>query len=193
MPPSRIMKKAMSFRKLRNLLLATLTISLPILIIILFAKDIRNIERYIPTTGIAGPLFSILLMGILSATPIPTDPIVILNGAIFGPFMGIIVSWAGNNLASIIEYWIGRAIGTFSDFEKQKRKLPFGLDKFPADSPWFLIGGRFIPSFGGKLVSLAGGVYHVNFFRYLWTATIANLIGSIFFAYGGHLLLYLTR
>jgi len=183
----------MSVKKIRNILLAIITICLPVLTIVFFAKDIKNIERFIPTTGIAGPLFSILLMGILSATPIPTDPIVILNGAIFGPFMGIIVSWAGNNLASIIEYFIGRAIGTFSDFEKQKQKLPFGLAKFPAESPLFLIGGRFIPSFGGKLVSLAGGVYHVNFFRYLWTAAIANLLGSVFLAYGGHILLYLNR
>ncbi len=183
----------MSRKKIRNILLAIITISLPILLIIFFARDIKNIEKYVPTTGIAGPLFSILLMGILSATPIPTDPIVILNGAIFGPFVGILVSWAGNNLASVIEYFIGRAIGTISDFEKQKQKLPFGLGKFPADSPWFLIGGRFIPSFGGKLVSLAGGVYHVRFFRYIWTAVIANLIGSMFFSYGGHLLLYLNR
>lgn len=183
----------MPLYKVRNILLTLITFLLPIFLIILFAKDIKNIEDYIPTTGIAGPLFSILLMGILSATPIPTDPIVILNGAIFGPFVGIIVSWIGNNLAAVIEYFIGRAIGAMSDFEKQKKKLPFGLNRFPADSPWFLICGRFIPSFGGKLVSLTGGVYRVNFFRYLWTATVSNLIGSVFFSYGGHSLLYLFQ
>lgn len=98
-------------------------------------------------------------MGILSATPIPTDPIVILNGAFFGLWVGILVSWMGNNLASIIEYYIGRGLGEIANFEKIKSKLPLGLSKFPADSVWFLLCGRFIPQFGGKIVSLTGGFY----------------------------------
>ena len=183
----------MSFRGLIKLFLTIITLLLPIILIVVFAKDIRSIESLIPTTGVAGPLFSIMLMGILSATPIPTDPIVILNGAIFGPVIGIIVSWTGNNLASVIEYFIGRALGAISDFEKQKQKLPFGLGRFPANSPWFLICGRFIPSFGGKLVSLTSGVYRVNFVTYILTAAISNLFGSILFSYGGHLLLYLSN
>jgi len=183
----------MSFRKLKNILLVCATFLLPVLVIVVFAKDIKNIERVIPTTGIAGPLFSILLMGLLSATPIPTDPIVILNGAIFGPLVGVLVSWAGNNLAAVIEYFIGRAIGEITDFEDKKKKLPFGLAKFPASSPWFLICGRFIPSFGGKLVSIAGGVYRVNLLRYLWTAALANIVGSLFLAYGGYLIIHLNR
>ncbi len=179
------------YGKLLNITIALITFIVPIALIIYFAKDLKSVEKYIPTTGIAGPLFSILLMGILSATPIPTDPIVILNGAIFGPFVGILVSWMGNNLAAIIEYFIGRSISTVADFEKQKKKLPFGLNKFPADSPWFLIFGRFIPQFGGKLVSITGGVYHVKFGKYLWTAMVSNLAGSILLAYGGHSLLKL--
>ena len=176
---------------LRNTLLTFLVFLLPFLLIFYFAKEIRNIERFIPTTGVTGPLVSILLMGLLSATPIPTDPIVVLNGAIFGPFIGFLVSWMGNNLAAIIEYFIGRGISTLTDFEKQRQKLPFGLAKLPVTSPWFLIFGRFVPQFGGKLVSLAGGVYHVDFYLYLWTAFASNLFGSLMLSYGGHFLLYL--
>lgn len=179
--------------EISNLFIVILSFLVPILLIYFFAKDIKYIEKYIPSTGIKGPLISILIMGVLSATPIPTDPIVILNGAIFGPFVGILVSWMGNNFAAIIEYFIGRGIGNVANFDKQKAKLPFGLSKFPADSPWFLICGRFIPQFGGKLVSIAGGVYHVRFSLYLWTALISNLVGSVLFVYGGHLLLLLLN
>lgn len=178
-------------QSLRNTLLTLLAFLLPFLLIFYFGKQIRNIERFIPTTGISGPLLSILLMGLLSATPIPTDPLVVLNGAIFGPFIGFLVSWMGNNLAAIIEYFIGRGISTLTDFEKQRQKLPFGLAKLPVTSPWFLIFGRFVPQFGGKLVSLAGGVYHVDFYLYLWTAFASNLFGSVMLSYGGHFLLYL--
>lgn len=174
----------------RNLFLIFVTIFLPLALIIYFRKDFQNIEEKIPTTGIAGPLLSILLMGILSATPIPTDPIVIFNGAIFGPVIGVLVSWMGNNLAAIIEYFIGKGIGQIADFDKQRKRLPFGLDKFPADSAMFLIFGRFIPQFGGKVVSITGGVYHVPFWRYLWTAVVSNLFGSVLLAVGGYEILH---
>lgn len=175
---------------IRNTLLVLLTFGLPIALLIFFRKDFKAIEQIIPTTGLAGPLFSILLMGILSATPIPTDPIVILNGALFGPFVGVLVSWMGNNLAAVIEYFIGKGLGSLADFSKQKRNLPFGLDKFPADSTAFLILGRFVPQVGGKIVSLAGGAYHVPFGRYLWTTVVSNLFGSIILSLGGYSILH---
>src|SRR3990167_8445629 len=151
------------FKNIRNSLLVVVTFGLPIALLIYFRRDVKALEQMIFSAGVAGPLFSILLMGILSATPIPTDPIVILNGAIFGPFIGILVSWMGNNLAAAIEYFIGKGIGSLADFTKQKQHLPFGLDKFPADSIIFLIFGRFISQVGGKIVFIAGGVYHVPF------------------------------
>lgn len=179
-----------SLKQIRNIVIVLLTFGLPIALLFFFRNDFRAIERRIPTTGIAGPLFSILLMGILSATPIPTDPIVILNGAIFGPFVGVLVSWMGNNLAAVIEYFIGQGIGQMADFDAQKKKLPFGLSKFPADSAVFLICGRFIPQVGSKIVSIAGGVYQVPFGRYLWTAVVSNLFGSILLSVGGYSLLH---
>lgn len=174
------------FNLIRNTLLLLITFGVPIALLIFFKKDFKAVEQMIPTTGIAGPLFSILLMGILSATPIPTDPIVILNGALFGPFVGVLVSWMGNNLAAVIEYFIGKGLGSLADFTEQKKNLPFGLDKFPADSAVFLIFGRFVPQVGGKIVSLAGGAYHVPFGRYLWTAIVSNLFGSVILSLGGY-------
>lgn len=176
---------------IRNVIIVVTTIGLPIGLIIFFKNDIKYFEKLISTSGILGPLLSILLMGMLSATPIPTDPIVILNGAIFGPIMGVFVSWMGNNFASIIEYFIGRGLSEVADFEKIKSKLPFGLNRFPADSVWFLLCGRFIPQFGGKIVSLTGGFYKVPKLRYLWTAIISNLLGSMILALGGYSLLHI--
>lgn len=178
------------FKTIGHLLIALITFSLPVALLIFFRQDFIAIERLIPTTGIAGPLFSVMLMGILSATPIPTDPIVILNGAIFGPFVGILVSWMGNNLAALIEYFIGRGLRQVTTLYRQDKKLPFGLSRFPADSTVFLIFGRFVPQVGGKVVSLAGGVYHVPLGKYLWTTLVSNLFGSVLLSLGGYTILH---
>lgn len=177
------------FKLVRNVSLILLTFGIPIALLIFFRKDFKTIERFIPTTGVVGPLLSILLMGILSATPIPTDPIVILNGAIFGPFIGILVSWMGNNLAAIIEYFIGKGIGSIAGFDTKRRHLPFGLGNFPVDSPWYLIFGRFVPQFGGKIVSLTSGIYHVPLWKYVWTTAVSNLFGSVILSLGGYSIL----
>ncbi len=136
--------------------------------------------------GFFGPLLSIALYALLSASPIPSDPLSLINGAVFGPIAGTIISWIGNMVAAMIEYFIGEKIADVADFEDKRKELPFGLDKFQADSTWFLIFGRFIPEFGGKIVSLVGGLYHVPLWRYVWTAAIATLLGSAIFALGGY-------
>lgn len=182
--------KKRSFKIFRNIAIILITFGLPIAVIIIFRHDILNLEKLISSTGFLGPIISITLMGILSVTPIPTDFIVILNGAIFGPFMGVFTSWMGNNLASVIEYYVGRGLSEVSDFEKIKRKLPFGFNHFPADSAWFLFFGRLIPQFGGKIVSLTGGFYRVPMMKYLWTALLSNLFGSLLLAIGGYSLLH---
>lgn len=185
-----LLMKKNHLKTIRNVAIAIATFGLPIVLIIIFRNDIKYIEKLIPSTGLLGPFISIFLMGILSITPIPTDPIVILNGAIFGPWIGILVSWMGNNFASVIEYFLGKGLGEIANFENIKKKLPLGLSRFPADSVWFLLFGRFIPQFGGKIVSLTGGFYRVPIVRYLWTAFLSNLFGSILLAYGGYSLLH---
>jgi uncharacterized membrane protein YdjX (TVP38/TMEM64 family) len=167
-------------------IVGVVSLIVPIIIIYLFRHEIYDLTSHISEAGIWAPIISIVIMGILSATPIPTDPIVVLNGAIFGPFWGFLISWLGNNLAAFVEYAIGLGIRQATDFDHQRRYLPLGLHKFSPNSYTFLLLGRFIPQFGGKLVSFAAGIYQVNFFKYLWTTLVANLFGSLLFALGGH-------
>jgi uncharacterized membrane protein YdjX (TVP38/TMEM64 family) len=149
------------------------------------ARNVEVIDRFITSVGILGPLVSILLYGVLSITPIPTDSITIINGALFGPVVGSLVSWWGNNFAALIEYFIGRGIRDLTNFEKFKKRLPFGMGNLPVNSVGFLLLGRFVPQVGSKMVSLMGGIYHVPLKRYMWTAAVSNLTGSILFALGG--------
>jgi uncharacterized membrane protein YdjX (TVP38/TMEM64 family) len=48
------------------------------------------------------------------------------------------------------------------------------------------MGGRMIPGYGPKLVSVVAGMYKVPLFRYVWTTAIPTIIGAALFAYGGY-------
>jgi uncharacterized membrane protein YdjX (TVP38/TMEM64 family) len=163
------------------------------LIIILFmAKNFDLVERLVRESGIIGPLVMIALYGVLSFTPIPTDTLSVINGAVFGPIAGIFISWVGNNVAAIIEYEIGLKLSRYknSNFVKTNSILS-KMDKVPVHSVWFLILGRSIPQLGSKIVSFAAGFYEVPLNTYIWTSLIANTLGSATFALGGYGLLKL--
>ena len=84
------------------------------------AKNIDVIKRFIDSMGVFGPLVSILIYGAFSVTPIPTDPLTVINGAIFGPVLGILTSWWGNNFAAFLEYFLGKRIRDLTNFEKMR-------------------------------------------------------------------------
>jgi uncharacterized membrane protein YdjX (TVP38/TMEM64 family) len=173
------------FSKNNNRFWTVLGLIFFIVLIFFVAKYFRDVEEIIRSAGLLGPVVAILLYAVLAATPITTDPLTVVSGVIFGPIMGIIISWLGNNAAALVEYYFGRHLGKVANFKKIKQKLPLGLNRLPVDSPWFLIVGRLVPGYGGKVISIMAGVYHVPISHYLWTTAITNLAGSLLLSYGG--------
>lgn len=167
---------------------AAVLISSVLLVIVagvFFTLDLEIIKTFIAGIGVWGLLVSILVYALLGLTLIPSEPLTILTGAIFGPLVATLVAGLGNTLSALVEYYLGKKIGQASSFMEQKHKLPFGLGKLPVDSPIFLIAARSIPGYGAKAVSFLSGVYHVPLFTYLWTAAIPTFLGAAIFAFGG--------
>ena len=173
-------------QKNQNRLFALVSLLLSAVLVLFLARHVNDTENIIRRFGIAGPIVTVVIYGLLSLTPISTDPLTLITGVLFGPIIGVLVSWMGNNLASMLEFFVGNTISSVTNFEHIKSKLPLGLGKLPAQSPWFLIFGRFIPGYGGKIVSLIAGVYQVNLWRYIWTTFTTNLLGSLVVTLGGY-------
>lgn len=149
------------------------------------AFDFEKIKTFISQAGAWGIVLSVVVYALLGMTLVPSEPLTLLLGAMFGPWIALLASGTGNTLAAIVEYYVGRRIGSATNLMEQKEKLPFGLGKLRIDSPLFLIGGRMIPGYGSKVVSFLAGIYHVPLYRYVWTTIIPIFAGSIFFAFGG--------
>lgn len=164
-----------------------LVLSLLIMAALVFfvSKDMEAIQQYIRDHAFTGLMIAFLVYGVLGASLIPSEPLTVLIGALFGPWIATLVATLGNLLAALVEYYIGRKVGHATSFLKNKDKLPFGLGKLPVDSPVFLMVGRMVPGAGPKLVSFLGGVYHVPLPLYLWTAAIPTALGAAIFAFGG--------
>jgi uncharacterized membrane protein YdjX (TVP38/TMEM64 family) len=153
--------------------------------IYLLSRHTHLIQSLLYKSGPWAPLVAILLYPLLAPTPITTDPITVIIGVVYGPLIGVLMAWVGNTLAALVEYYIGTRLQKVANFEKAKEKIPFGLGKLPVNSAGFLIFGRMIPGYGGKIISILAGMYKVPLKRYLWTTAATNLFGSILLSYGG--------
>jgi len=156
-----------------------------IALVIYVARHQETVRELIQGLGIAGPLVSTLLYGILAFSPIPADPLTIINGAVYGSIWGGLVAWTGMNVAALVEYYVGTRIGSAAEFEQRRENLPFGLGKLPVNSVIFLLGGRMLTGAGSKAVSYLSGIYRISLWRYIWTTALSTLFGSFVFALGG--------
>jgi uncharacterized membrane protein YdjX (TVP38/TMEM64 family) len=171
--------------QLLTLAAALVSFSTAIGLVIYIARHQATVTNLIQGLGVAGPLVSTLLYGILAFSPIPADPLTIINGAVYGPIWGGLIAWLGMNLAALLEYFIGTRIGYAAEFEQRREDLPFGLGRLPVDSIPFLLGGRLLTGAGSKVVSYLSGMYRISLWRYLWTTLISTLFGSLVFALSG--------
>lgn len=158
-----------------------------ILIVVIYAlsRHTHLIEAILYKSGALAPIVAIIFYPLLAPTPITTDPITVVIGVIYGPLFGVLLAWVGNTLAALVEYYLGTRIEKATNFDKAKEKIPFGLGKLPVNSIGFLVFGRMIPGYGGKVISILAGAYKVPIKRYLWTTAVTNLLGSILLSYGG--------
>jgi uncharacterized membrane protein YdjX (TVP38/TMEM64 family) len=171
--------------KLQTWLVIIATLLVSVGFVLYVSRNEEAVKTFIRSTGVLGPLVSIILFAILGLSPIPSEIIVIIVGAVYGGLEGTAIAFVGNMIASIIEYYVGGHIARISDFEERRQHMPFGLGRFPANSPLFLIAARIVPGYGPKMVGIVGGMYKVPLWRYIWTGAITIAMGAAFFAFGG--------
>lgn len=181
------------FSKRQEKLWIAVSIALIIVIFYFVSKNIKDIDTLIRNAGVLGPLVALLAYIVLAPTPVSTDPLTVFTGVLFGPVLGILVGWMGNNLGALTEYFVGHRLAKSERFAFIKEKLPFGLNKLPVGSPYVLIFGRAIPGYGGKVINFMAGVYDVPVRTFLWTTILINIIGATLLSFGGYSLLRLIH
>lgn len=161
------------------------SILIMVLAAIMFTQNMSKIKVFVSQAGAWGILLSIMIYAILGLTLIPSEPLTLFIGALFGPVLATLIAGTGNTLSAFVEYYLGTHIGSATNFNEKKNKLPFNLGKLKVESPLFLIGARLVPGYGPKVVSMLAGIYRVPLLRYLWTTIIPIFLGSAVFAFGG--------
>ncbi|MBV8116849.1 MAG: VTT domain-containing protein [Candidatus Eremiobacteraeota bacterium] len=129
-----------------------------------------QVEHMLRSLGHGATLLAIVVFAIVASAPFSvTDALAIMNGAIFGPWLGSLINTAGLVGAAILGYTLNRHASKMLDLEMYLERLPAWVKRFPVGSPIFLIAVRIIPGFGGTIATATAATFRVPLWVHVWT------------------------
>ncbi|WEX09807.1 TVP38/TMEM64 family protein [Chelativorans sp. AA-79] len=129
--------------------------------------------------GFWGPLaIVVMITGAIVLSPIPSGPIAMVAGAVYGPVLGTIYVVAGAEAGAIIAFWIARIFG-YEIVRRWSRVEPL-LDQLRNNRSqnWLMtivFASRLVPFISFDAVSYAAGLTPLAFWRF----AVATLLGVV--------------
>ncbi len=191
----------MSKKRLRKTL-TFLIIGILILCLILFFRQIQEffleliaafqsietVREYIAGYGLFAPLISAILMIFQSViAPLPAFLITIANGALFGFWWGMLLSWSSAMLGAALCFYIARFLGAKHVARIVSRPVVNKTDQFIQKyGNYAILIARLIPYIPFDVVSYAAGLTRIRFLGF-WLATgIGQLPATAVYTYLGN-------
>jgi uncharacterized membrane protein YdjX (TVP38/TMEM64 family) len=122
------------------------------------------------------PAASVLLMIVHTAVPFPAEILIAANGALFGFWMGLGVSWIGAMASACLPFGIARALGRGGTARIIPRETLAWVDALVMRGDWTVaLVVRFIPLFPFSLFNFALGRTPLPWRTFLWTTAVGVL------------------
>jgi len=145
-----------------------------------------EVERLLTALGPAAYPLAILIFAIVASAPFSvTDALAIMNGVIFGPWIGSAVNAAGIVVAAVIGYVVALRTSKLLDIEASVNRLPGWARHFKIGSPMFLIVVRIIPGLGGTIATQTAAALRVPIWRQIYTMSAIAIPICTALAVGG--------
>lgn len=129
-----------------------------------------EVEHLLGVLGISKYPLAVLIFAVVASAPFSvTDALAVMNGVLFGPWIGTLVNTAGLVLAAVIGYVVALRTSKLLDIEATFQKLPNWVRHFKLGSPMFLIVVRIIPGLGGTIATQTAAALRVPIWRQIYT------------------------
>lgn len=146
-------------------------------------SDRTALREWIGQLGGWGPVALIGMMIIaIVLSPIPSGPIAIAAGAVYGPLWGTVFVVIGSEAGALIAFTLARTLG-FEAIQGWSRVRPvldwLGKDRSQAGLMVVVFASRLVPFISFDAVSYAAGLTPLAFWRFL-LATLAGVIPTAY-------------
>jgi uncharacterized membrane protein YdjX (TVP38/TMEM64 family) len=149
--------------------------------------DTAAVRERIERLGVWGPLAVIALMMLaILVSPIPSAPIAMAAGAVYGHTWGTLYVVVGAEAGALAAFAIARLLGKAAVHRWLGERLPAGMIGSQNALTWIVFASRLLPFVSFDLVSYAAGLTLLSAWRFA-LATLAGIIpASFLLAHFGH-------
>ncbi len=147
---------------------------------------VRSIGYWIHDLGIWGYPLAVTLMAGVAILPIPAEIPAAMNGMLFGPVVGIAVTWTGAMAGAWVSFELSRRFGR----PLVERVLPtryVGMaDGAVRAVSWpGLLVARLVPAVAFTALNWGLGLTRCRRRTFLWTTALGIIPGTVLFVYTG--------
>lgn len=140
----------------------------------------EGFKQAVYQAGFLGPL---VYMGLLTISvvisPIPSAPLAMVAGAIWGPVLAGVYSVIGGFLGGVIAYFIGYSLGRSAVKALTGKAIYFSAQRGEVFLGWMIFVTRLLPILSFDLISYGAGMTGLSFPIYA-VATLLGMIPSTF-------------
>lgn len=143
-------------------------------------------EAWLTGMGDWALLVAPLVMAGVAILPIPAEAPAMLNGALFGPVAGTLITWTGALLGALISFEIARALGRPVAGRFVPARTLDRADALVDQAGWSgLLVLRLLPMIAFTAINWGAGLTSVSRWRFVWTTALGIIPGAILFTASG--------
>ncbi len=129
-----------------------------------------DVEHMLVVLGPWSYPIAVLLFAVVASAPFSvTDALAVMNGVLFGPWIGSAVNAAGLVVAAVVGYYVALRTSKLLNIEQTVARLPAWVRRFQIGSPMFLIVVRILPGLGGTIATQVAAALRVPMWRQIYT------------------------
>ncbi|MFT5721326.1 MAG: putative membrane protein YdjX (TVP38/TMEM64 family) [Motiliproteus sp.] len=137
-------------------------------------------------SGMAGPLVIVAVMSAaIVFSPLPSAPIAMAAGAIYGHYEGTVYVFTGALLGASIAFGIARVLGFTAAHDWLNQRFPAWKLGDQRRLMWLVMLSRLLPFISFDLVSYAAGVTQLSYGRFFIATSMGILPASFLLAHFG--------
>jgi uncharacterized membrane protein YdjX (TVP38/TMEM64 family) len=143
---------------------------------------VRLIEQSGHWVYVLAPAFMI----VVAILPIPAEIPAMVNGMVFGPIAGTMVTWSGGLVGALISFELAKRYGRPVAGRLLRARTLERVDSVALSAGWpGLLAVRLIPTIAFTLVNWAAGFTAIPRWRFAWTTALGIVPGAILFTVTG--------
>lgn len=146
-----------------------------------------DIGAWMEALGGWGYVLAPLVMALVAIFPVPAEAPAMVNGMLFGPVVGSVITWTGALLGALVSFELARMFGRPLAGRVLSTRALERADRLAGHASWpGLLAIRLFPLIAFTAVNWGAGLVAIDRWRFTWTTALGILPGAVLFTASGY-------